>query len=230
MKENYGSGSKTDKGTVETKTVYVKEKQPLGWWRIVMLVFAGVAAVSFLACACFAGIAAGQIQKIAQQTPTYRTAEGSAPFGNPYDSGSTYGGNSSGSGSTYGNGGTYGGDSYYVQPGYGGGMDYYDDWDGSGQEGVDWFFGDSNSGSGQGSYNGENGNSSGKQDKDAAETPSGNNGSENKSQDSENKSQDSGNNSNGSEGNGNASTGEMDESELQDFFNDLFSVFGGETH
>lgn len=134
----------------EIKTVYVKEKQRTGWWKIVMLILTILITITFMATALFAGLGAWQLHKIEQNQAEAQIAVPQQP--EPY-----YG--NGGGNSQYGQGGYY--DDYDYYDGYGYGADNDDDL--SLQDILDLYGDDiedilNNAGSNNG---GGNGNSSG---------------------------------------------------------------------
>lgn len=104
-----------EKETAEIKTVYVKEKQRTGWWKIVMLILTILIVLAFGATALFTGIGVWQLNRIAENKEQTQT-QYQIPANDGYD---YYGGGSyDGYGSYYGQNpnsnynGNYGG-SYY---------------------------------------------------------------------------------------------------------------------
>lgn len=101
----------------EIKTVYVKEKQRTGWWKIVMLVLTILITLTFMATALCTGIGAWQLHKIEQNQEAQIAAP---PQTDPY-----YGNGGGYGNSQYGNGGYY--DDYDFDDGYGYGAEKEDD-------------------------------------------------------------------------------------------------------
>ncbi len=95
----------------EIKTVYVKEKQRTGWWKVVMLILTILITITFAATALFAGIGAWQLNRIAEnQEKTQIQMPGYVdPYYNGNNGGYSQGGNG---GYQYGNGGYNDGYSY----------------------------------------------------------------------------------------------------------------------
>lgn len=86
MEEN----NRTD--AAEIKTVYVKEKQRTGWWKIVMMILTILIALSFGLTALFSGISAWQLSRIANyQEASYYQSPGQYGY-DPYDYYDDFGG------------------------------------------------------------------------------------------------------------------------------------------
>lgn len=83
------------------KTVYIKEKQKTGWWKVVMLILTILITLTFAATALFAGLGCWQLYRIAEKQETMEVPAQTVP--DPY----YYGG-----GSQNGNNGGYYDDSY----------------------------------------------------------------------------------------------------------------------
>ena len=102
-----------ERETAEVKTVYIKEKQKTGWWKIVMLVLTIIIAVTFAATALFAGIGVWQLNRIAENKEQTQIQ---LPGDDGYDY--YWGDSEDGYGNYYGNGqsnpysGSHNGNSY----------------------------------------------------------------------------------------------------------------------
>lgn len=191
--EEYGK-----RETAEVKTVYLKEKEKTGWWKIVMLVLTCIITISFCATALFAGLGAFQLSKIADR-PEPAVYQSPLPGYGPaetYDQGN--GSNSPESSGSY-------------APGY----------DIDVEDIIDFFNGlGGNGNNGAGDYNdnnnADNNNNNNRNDNNANENNN-NNGSN---------SNNNNNNNNGSNNKGTDNSGGSSDFSIIDWFSGLFGNSG----